>query len=160
VEPGAERLTGPHPDTVVYCDSSALVRAYLADEAGHSDLSRLLRDPRRLVVTSALTEVEMVAAIRAAGRAGRVRNPDVALAEAIADMGAGGPIALIALDSARVLPRARALCEIHPLRALDAVHLAVALAEAAELEIDDEFVFVTRDADQAAAARAEGLQLA
>jgi hypothetical protein len=159
VEPGAEGLTGPAWDAVLYCDSSALVRVYLADETGHSDLSRLLLDPRRLVVTSALTEVEAVAAIRGAARAGRIRRPEVAIGEALADMGPDSPVLLLALDSARVLPGARALCERHRLRALDAIHLAVALTSAAE-EVDGELVFVTRDADQAAAARAEGLRVA
>jgi predicted nucleic acid-binding protein len=158
VEPGAEGLTSGPPEIVRYCDSSALARTYLADEAGHGELSRLLLDPANLVVTSALTEVELVAAVRAAARAGRVADADVALAEAVADMGPAGPIAIIALDSARVLPRARDLCERHHLRVLDAIHLAVALEAAAEAP-DDEIGFVTRDADQAAAARAEGLRV-
>ncbi len=138
MEPGAEGLTDAGLGAVVYCDSSALVRAYLADEAGHSGLSRLLLDPRRLVATSALTEVEMVAAIRAAARAGRrFATRTWPSPKPSADMGTGGPVALLALESGHVLPRARALCEIHRLRALDAVHLAVALAEAAGARADD-----------------------
>lgn len=160
MESRAERLTSPPREVVLYCDSSALVRTYLADEAGHGELSRLLLDPERLVVTSALTEVELVAAVHTAARGGRVGNVQAALAEAVADMGPDGPIAVVALDSARVLPRARDLCERHRLRALDAIHLAVALEEAAQSPADEEIVFVTRDADQAAAAQVEGLQVA
>lgn len=160
MEPGTEGLTDPAWDAVLYCDSSALVRAYLTDEPDHSGLSRLLLDPRRLVATSSLTEVEIVAALRAAARGRRIRGPDLAIAEATADMGDDGPVLLLALESERVLPRARALCEEYRLRALDAIHLAVALTGGLDLAGDAGLVFVTRDADQAAAARAEGLQLA
>jgi uncharacterized protein len=160
VEPGTEGVTDPAWDAVLYCDSSALVRAYLTDEPGHSELSGLLLDPRRLVATSSLTELEIVAALRAAERTRRLRGPDLAIAEATADMSEDGPILLLALDSERVLPRARALCDEHPLRALDAIHLAVALTGGLELAGDAGLVFVTRDADQAAAARAEGLRVA
>jgi predicted nucleic acid-binding protein len=75
-------------------------------------------------------------------------------------MGPDGSVTLIELDAPRALARARALCEAHRLRALDAIHLAVALAERDELGGEGELVFVTRDADQAAAARAEGLAVA
>jgi predicted nucleic acid-binding protein len=160
VEPGAEGLTDPGRETVLYCDSSALVRAYLGDEPDHAALSRLLLDPRRLVATSSLTEVEIVAAIHAAARAGRLRGAGVAVDEAAADMGPDGPVLLLALDSPRVLPRARTLCEEYRLRALDAMHLAVALTGALDLAGEAGLLFVTRDADQAAAARAEGLQVA
>jgi uncharacterized protein len=150
---------GPR-DTVLYCDSSALVRAYLSDEPGHMELTQLLFDPSRLVVTSAITEVEIAAGISAAARHGRIADREARLAEASADMGSDGTVALIELEPRRVLPRARSLCERHPLRALDAIHLAVALSEREELAGEGELVFVTRDADQAAAARAEGLVVA
>ena len=75
-------------------------------------------------------------------------------------MGADGHILLLELEPRAVLPRARALCEDHRLRALDAIHLAVALNEGESLEDEAELVFVTRDADQAAAAQAEGLRVA
>jgi uncharacterized protein len=160
VEPGAEGVSSPPWDAVLYCDSSALVRAYLADEPEHAELSRVVLDADRLVITSALTEVELVAAIWAAARRGRVAGATPRIEEAAADMSPDGSVTLIALDPAPVLSRARALCERHRLRALDAIHLAVALSEREELAGEGELVFVTRDADQAAAARAEGLVVA
>ncbi len=153
-------MRSPAWDAVLYCDSSALVRAYLPDEPGHLDLGRLLLDPDRLIVTSALAEVEMVAAIGAAARAGRVGSAEEVMAEILADMGEAGHIELLALDSRQTLPRARALCQAHRLRALDAIHVAVALTEEAELVGGEGVVFITRDEDQAAAARAEGLAVA
>jgi predicted nucleic acid-binding protein len=160
VEPGSEAVTHPPWDALLYCDSSALARAYLPDEAGHDELSARLLDPRRLTVTSALTEGEMVVAIGGAARAGRLRTPAATIADVVADLGADGPIMLIDLEPRRVLPRARELCADHRLRTLDAIHLAVALNERDDLAGEAELVFVTRDEDQAAAARAEGLPVA
>ena len=48
----------------------------------------------------------------------------------------------------------------HPLRALDAIHLAVALTEAVELAAGDPVSLVTCDKAQAIAADAVGLPLA
>jgi uncharacterized protein len=45
----------------------------------------------------------------------------------------------------------------HPVRTLDAIHLAVATTTAAELAAGDTVEFVTRDARQADAAKALGL---
>ena len=152
---GGRRLTGPAWDAVVYCDSSALVRVYLADEAG-TPTSPLLLDPRRLVVTSALTEVEIVAAIRARRVQAAIKFRMWPSPRRRRRWGRR-PGPLLARSTRRVCFRERERSvQIHRLRALDAVHLAVALTSAAE-EMDGEFVFVTRDADQAAAARAEGL---
>ena len=154
-------MTGAPPprDALLYCDTSALARAYLADESEYGELRELLLERGERVVTSALTEIELVAAISAAARAGRIRRPDLALAQATSDLGPGGPILLIALDGGRVLPRARELCERHRLRTMDALHLAVGLTSVVELAAGDDVVFVTREADQAAAALAEGLQV-
>ena len=52
---------------------------------------------------------------------------------------------------------ARALVAQHPLRSLDAVHLAVARTTAAELAAGEPVVLVTRDHRQAAAAEALGM---
>lgn len=159
MEPRPHAVTTLAPGAVVYCDSSALVRAYLPDEPGHDVLSARLLDPDRAVVTSAVTEVEMVAAMHAAARRRRVDVPEAVLAEVVADLGPDGHIMLLDLEPRRVLPRARGLCERHRLRALDAIHLAAALIERDELAGEGELVFVTRDDDQAAA-DAEGLAVA
>ena len=153
--PRPEALSSPAGHRVAYCDSSAILRAYLADEDGHEQMRHLLAAHDISVVTSALADVEITAAVFAAARGGRIDDPAAAIAEIAADE--GGPLVLIALDGAGVLALARALCERHRLRALDAIHLAVALTDAQELADGRPFVFITRDADQAAAARAEGL---
>lgn len=45
----------------------------------------------------------------------------------------------------------------HRLRTLDAIHLAVAVTECPSLAGDEEFVLITRDEDQAEAARKLGM---
>jgi hypothetical protein len=77
-----------------------------------------------------------------------------------ADCADDGPLALIRLDPATVLPRARDLVCTHSLRTLDAMHLAVALGEVTDMAAGEPVVFVTRDAAQAAAARALGFETA
>lgn len=153
---GAQALT--EGGALLYCDTSALVRAYMEDEPGHAEMRVLLLESGKTVVTSALAEVEIAAAVAAAVRHGRLDEPDTVLGEVSADT-RGGPVVLISLDGRRVLPQARELCARHRLRALDAIHLAVALSDATTLAGDQPVVFVTRDADQAAAAVAEGLRL-
>jgi len=141
---------------ILYADSSALLRAYLHDETGHGELRHLLFERGDTVVTSEITRLEIASAVQAAERAGRVRDAVVVLAGIEADFELGGSIALIELEARRALDDAYSLLRRFRLRALDALHLAVASAEAAVSEI----VFVTRDADQAAAARALGLATA
>lgn len=66
-------------------------------------------------------------------------------------------IGLIDLDPSAILPFARELVLEHRLGTLDAIHLAVAV-DFRDTGSDD-VVFVTRDADQAAAAKALGFPL-
>jgi len=58
-----------------------------------------------------------------------------------------------------VLTSVLAVCDRHPLRALDALHLAVALVDGARVAGDAPLAFLTCDARQAGAARACGLEL-
>lgn len=161
MEPGPEGVTSAIGERlpIVYCDTSALARAYLADEPGHDALRGRLLEGDEQVVTSTLAEVELVAALAAAGRAGRIADTRSALAKLARDVHGDGAILLLALDEPRVLPQACDLCARHRLRAIDAIHLAVALSDATTLADGQPVVFVTRDADQAAAAVAEGLPL-
>ena len=68
-------------------------------------------------------------------------------------------MALLRLEPAAVFPRAYDLLGAHPLGTADAVHLAVVLTGLEDLAAGP-VVFVTRDARQAEAARAEGLVVA
>ncbi|MGH3812735.1 MAG: type II toxin-antitoxin system VapC family toxin [Pseudonocardiaceae bacterium] len=146
--------------SVRYADTSALVRCYLVDEADHERLRALLLEGREPVVTSELTRVELASALSTAARSGRLRRPDWLLARADADCGPDGPIALLALDPGTVLPRARQLVLDHPVRTLDAIHLAVAATTATELAAGEPLEFVTCDQRQAQTADVLGLALA
>lgn len=143
---------------LLYADSSALVRAYLDDEREHGPLRRLLLETEDTVVTSELSSVELFSAFAAAQRAGRLSDLAGLLAK-VDDTFSGSPIMPIRLDPRRVVPLSRHLVLDHRLRALDAIHLAVAL-ETADEAPDEELVFVTRDREQAAAAKELGFAVA
>jgi predicted nucleic acid-binding protein len=143
--------------TLLYADTSALVRAYFADEPDHDPLRELLLEGDALVVTSELARLEFTSATTAAARAGRHHEPDVVLARFDGDCGDDGPLALVRLDAGRVLPEAHRLLQAYPLRTLDAIHVAVAVVELPGIAAGDDIGFVTRDRVQGAAATAEGL---
>ena len=143
--------------TVMYADTSAVVRAYFADEPDHEVLRKLLFDGPDPVVTSELTRVEFASAVSSASRAGRVDLPRALLDRFDLDCAGDGPFTLLRLDSEEALPLARRLVVQEPVRTLDAIHLAVALTDAAALAAGDPVVMVTRDLRQAAAARSVGL---
>lgn len=143
--------------TLLYADTSALVRAYFADEVGHERLRRLLLEGDEPVVTSEVARLEFTSATMAAARGRRLSDTATILDRFDADCGDDGPLALIRLEAHRVLPEARRLLRAHRLRTLDALHLAVALVELPDLVVDDGAAFVTEDADQAVAAVAAGL---
>jgi predicted nucleic acid-binding protein len=145
--------------TLLYADTSALVCAYLEDEKDHARLRDRLLEGSDPVVTSELARLELASAIRAAARARRLRRSPGLLARIDADHGENGPIALLRLRAAAVLPVAYNLLLEHRLRTLDAIHLAVALEECPVLAGDDDVVFVTRDERQAVAAAAVGFSL-
>lgn len=145
--------------SLVYADTSALARAYLADEPEHAELRTWLLEGKDLVVTSELARVELASAIGAAAAARRLDRVDGLLARIDANFGDDGPVTLLRLRPETVLPAALGLVLKHRLRTLDALHLAVALEECPALAADDVVVFVTRNRDQAAAARATGFSV-
>jgi predicted nucleic acid-binding protein len=141
---------------LIYADTSAVVRAYFADEPDHEQLYQLLTGPDP-VVTSELTRVEFAGAVSAAYRARRTANPSVVLDRFDLDCGQDGLVTLLRLDAQTVLPLARKLVVEQVLRTLGAIHLAVALTDATSLAGGDSLVFLTRDNQQAAAAKELGL---
>lgn len=145
--------------TLLYADTSALVRAYFSHEPDHESLRSSLRQGPDPVVTSELARLEFASATFAAARAERLRRPDDVLARFDGDCRPEGPIALLALDPRRVFPEAQRLLASHPLRTLDAIHLAVALIDGRGLAGGNGLAFVSRDEPQRAAAEAEGLSL-
>ncbi|MBA3432497.1 MAG: type II toxin-antitoxin system VapC family toxin [Actinobacteria bacterium] len=141
---------------MLYADTSVLARAFLGDEPDSSDLELLLFESDAVVVTSELSRVELARVVTAAERARRIESADDLLA--VIDTDLTTAIGLLPLRPATVLPEARRIVLDHRVRTLDAIHLAVAL-ELRDGE-EDEVTFVTRDADQAAAAKALGFSLA
>jgi uncharacterized protein len=99
-------------------------------------------------------------AVAAAARAARLRRPRVLLDRFDADCRDNGPVTLLELDTGTAFPLARRLVREHPLRALDAIHLAVALTDAVELAAGEPVSLVTCDKAQATAADSLGLALA
>jgi len=145
---------------VIYADTSALGRAYFADEPDHAALRSLLLGGRETVVTSSLTRVEIASAAHRATRAGRIRDGSRILERFDADCSADGPIVRLRVRSNGLLAVAVDLVAAHALRVLDAIHLAVALTDGRALANEEPLTFVTRDVEQAVAARAHGLAVA
>jgi uncharacterized protein len=134
-----------------YFDASALVKRYV-DEAGRRDVLRLLR--RYEVVTSAIVPVELTSAVRRRAAEGSVPAERVpVLLERIA-----AERALWALiDVSRpVLAAAEALVAGHPLRSLDAIHVASAQAFGRWIDLPA-LTFVSADARQTTVAAAIGM---
>lgn len=142
---------------MLYADTSALVRAYLADEPDHAPLREMLLDGDNAVFTSELTRAEFASAVIAAGRARRTRRAGVIVDRFEHDAGPDRSIRLLRFDGPRVLPLAVTLLGRYRLSALDAVHLAVASTLSGP---DDALTFVTRDERQRAAARSLRFKLA
>lgn len=146
--------------SVLYADTSALVRAYFAEEPEHAELRARLLEGDEALVSSELTRLEFASAVSAAAGTGRLRKSRLFLDRFDADCGDDGPIALLRLDPERVFPLAYRLLTEHDLRTLDALHLAVASTSAIALSGSDSVVLVTRDERQAAAAATMGLTIA
>jgi predicted nucleic acid-binding protein len=142
--------------TLFYADSTALLRAYFADEPDHDELRALLLEQPQAVVTSEISRLELASAIRAAMAAGRIRRASDLLSRIDADLADGGVISAIGLRASVIFPAAYRIILEHRLRPLDAIHVAVCAEECPPLAGGDEIAFITRDADQASAARALG----
>ena len=140
---------------MLFADTSALARVYLEDEPDARALRTLLLDSGEAVVASELVRVELARSAKGAERAGRLTSAAMMLD--LVDDDLDGPITVVDLDPRAILPSARDLVLEHRLGTLDAIHLAVAV-DFRDTGSDD-VVFVTRDADQAAAAKALGFPL-
>jgi uncharacterized protein len=137
-----------------YLDTSALAKWYL-NEPGSEDFERFLRD-RRLATISRLTTVEFRSLLARRRRAGDLSVPieQEAFRLFLKDVAAGYLI-VHALDDNHA-HAALALIErlhAHPLRTLDAIHLAIAQAIGSE-------ILATADRVMAHAAETMGFQVA
>lgn len=143
--------------SILYADTSAVVRAYFLDEPDHDELRGLLLEGDEPVVTSELTRIEFAGAVAAAFRAARTEGAADLLVRFDVDCGDDGVMTLLRLDPATTFPTAQRLVTDHALRTLDAIHVAVALTDVTTLAAGEPVELVTRDRCQAAAAAALGL---
>ena len=133
-----------------YCDSSALVKRYVR-EPGRRRLLDLLR--RRACVSSALMPVELRSAFSR-----RVRDSTLGsarLSVLLERVAADRPSWTLVAVGAEVLTAAEALVVTHPLRALDAIHVASAQVFAARVRAS--LLFLSADRKQTDVASAVGL---
>jgi predicted nucleic acid-binding protein len=145
--------------TLLYADSSALLRAYFADEDDHVELRNLLLGGREPVVTSEITRLELASAVRSAYSSGRVARSSDLLGRIDGDLAEEGAISPIDFRADPIVGVAYRFILEHRLRPLDAIHLAVCVEDCPGIAGGQEVVFVTRDNDQARAARALGLEV-
>lgn len=134
-----------------YFDTSALVKRYV-DEPGRREVQALLR--RHDCVTSAILPIELRSALRrrVAERSLDPSRVDDILERVAADRAYWTVVEL----GAEVLSGAEALVAVHPLRTLDAIHVASARLFASRLSMTD-VMFVSADRRQTDAAGAIGL---
>jgi predicted nucleic acid-binding protein len=144
--------------STVFCDTSVLLRAYLADEEDHEELARLVFEGEEPIVACELARTEFAAGLSRARRSGRLGDDNVrGLLRAFdLDVSADGPIALLALEPTPTLERARELVLAYDIGTLDAIHLSAAERLSTN---DEDVVFCSRDARQLDAARAVGFEL-
>ncbi len=142
---------------IAYVDSSVLARALLTDEDGSKEAQRLLADRSIAKCTGRWTRIEVSAAIVRAARGGRGVAPARSLARLDAELRPGGRISVLVADDAEVEVRALALAREHGLRALDALHVALASIVVPKLADKGEPIgFASRDGEQASVAEALG----
>lgn len=145
--------------SLLYADTSALARAYFSDEDDHAELRKMLLEGKDPVVTSEIARLELASAVRAAVSGRRLARSSDLLARIDGDFAEGGRIGPIDLRSDIILPAAYRLVVEHGLRTIDAIHLAVCVEDCPAFAGDFPIAFVTRDVDQAAAARTLGLDV-
>lgn len=154
-------MTGSATDlsAVRFLDSSFLAAAYLSDERGHGPSAKLLAGSESLIA-SELVLTEVSSAIAAAQRSGRLSAGEVSakLKALEFDVGPRGRIDLLPLDGPTALARARELVLRHPVRTLDALHLAVAERQGRALGAENT-VFTTHDRRQRSVAAGLGLNV-
>jgi hypothetical protein len=134
-----------------YFDTSAIVKRYI-NEPGRPQVLQLLR--RHACVISAVLPVELRSALRrrvSEGSLDKERVPEI-LTRLESDRAFWTLVGV----SSEVLADAETLVAAHPLRALDAIHIASAQLFAARITVP-KLIFVSADARQATAAAAVGL---
>jgi len=134
-----------------YFDTSALIKRYV-EELGRREVLTLLR--KNHCVVSAVLPVEVRSALR---RRVAEKTLDAKRVSAILKrFAADRPFWTVIEVSGEVLATAETLSAAHPLRALDAIHVASAKLFATRAALPA-FVFVSADIQQTTAAAALGI---
>lgn len=136
--------------TVVYMDTSAFMKRFFTDEDG-SEATKKLLSRAEFVASSVLLWPEGLAALARRHRLNEISSGAHSV-QVQQFSQALNSLALIELDSA-VQMTVREIIDAHPLRALDAIHLASA---ATMRDSGLELTFVCSDKRLLAAALAEG----
>jgi uncharacterized protein len=134
-----------------YFDTSALIKRYV-DEPGRRDVLRLLR--RNDCVTSAVLPLEVRSALRR--RASEGTLDEKRIPEILKRFTADRAFWTVVEVSREVLAAAEALAATHPLRALDAIHVASAQLFATRIPPPAP-IFVSADDRQTKAAATLGM---
>jgi len=142
---------------IYYCDTSAVVKLYLP-EIGSAWTTHECQRPDVLLIIGEITTVEVPAALRRAEHEGRLSAVQRQQALATFDADCAQTF-LIETITPAVFIHARDLIERHPLRAYDAVQLALALKLYLSVRSLSgvSFMFVSADDALNQAASAEGL---
>ncbi len=134
-----------------YFDTSALIKRYI-DEAGRREVLQLLR--RHDCVTSALLPLELRSALRR--RVSEATLDEARVPEILKRFATDRAFWALVEVTSDVLAAAETLVATHPLRALDAIHVASAQLFADRITAS-KVPFVSADARQTAAAAAVGM---
>lgn len=136
-----------------YFDTSAVVKRYV-DEPGRRAVLQFLR--RYDLVSSAVLPVELRGALRRRATEGTLDAPRVpAILKRVAGDRAYWTLVEVGTE---VLAAAETLVATHPLRTLDAIHVASAQLFAARVTAP-ELIFVSADSRQTEAAAAVGMMI-
>lgn len=137
--------------TWAYFDTSALSKRYI-DEPGRRDVQRLLR--LHECVTSAVMPVELRSALRRRVSEGHLEEAQAA--EVLERFAVDRQFWAFVDVSDHVLSAAEALVAVHPLRTLDAIHVASAELFSAGINVP-KMPFVSADTRQIDAAATRGM---
>jgi len=143
----------------LFLDTSALLRRYDAAEPGSSRVRAVCAPAaRHTLLVSQLTPVEVASALQRKRREGTLTAGEVRRIWRLFLAHRRSHYRRLVLTEAGYA-RAEALVVTYPLTAADALQLACALTGAEELGTHVRLQFWTADAQQARAARREGLQV-
>jgi uncharacterized protein len=130
---------------IAYLDSPVLARAYLIDEDGHEQATRLIGDSQIATVTGTWTRIEVSGALIRAARSSR-GDAEGLIALLDADLSADGPVSVVSAPQDQVEDTALGLVRERAIRAMDAWHLAVAsLVLPVLAEPGEDLSFASRD---------------